>query len=279
MRTLPPTVTGSSSTSTTRFGVSKPARRSRHHATSSAGSALAPSSAIDEGGHGLAPLLVRQPDDRRLLDVRVLEQHRLDPQARDVLPAGLHDVLRAVDHDAQPVRVVGADVARVEPAAAERLAGRRLVLVVAGRDHRRAVDDLAGDADGAAQRVAVLVDHVGGEERVRHADVVLRRRGLAEQLRPLVGPEAAAGDRLGLAEDLAHHELGVTARLEPVDELGRRRGPAVDRHPHRARVERRVGLELVGEVGEHRRGAAPERGDALLVERLGDRRAGRTRGP
>ena len=63
-----------------------------------------------------------RPIDRRLVDGGVLAEHRLDAQAGDVLAAGLHDVLVAVEHDPQAVVVIGAAVARVEPAVAERAA-------------------------------------------------------------------------------------------------------------------------------------------------------------
>ena len=75
----------------------------------------------DEGDHLLAPFGVRPADDRALGDRGVAQQHFLDLARIDVRAAGDDHVLRAVADGEEAVRVQAADVAGVQPAAAQRL--------------------------------------------------------------------------------------------------------------------------------------------------------------
>ena len=79
--------------------------------------------------------------------------------AGDVLPAGLDHVLLAVDDGEVAVFGHDAKVAGVEPAVAERRGGHRLIVVIAQRGVRAAVDDLA---DGAwRHRPVIVIDQPG----------------------------------------------------------------------------------------------------------------------
>src|SRR5437660_566882 len=78
----------------------------------------------------LAPTLVGPTDDGHLEHGVVLVEHPFDLGAGDVLAAGDDHVLQAVDNEQVAVLVTHADVAGVEPAAGERLLGRRRVAPV-----------------------------------------------------------------------------------------------------------------------------------------------------
>src|SRR5215203_1746978 len=79
----------------------------------------------------LTPLLVGDGDYSGLHDGRVARYGLLDLDSRDVLPAGDDDVLVPVPDLHVPIGVPYGDVARVVPAALERLLGRLFVLEVA----------------------------------------------------------------------------------------------------------------------------------------------------
>ncbi len=79
----------------------------------------------------LAEHLVRYSDDRGLLDVGVLEQHRLDIGRVDVVAAADDQVLLAADEVQEPVLVEVAEVTAAQPAVRGPGArGRGFVLVV-----------------------------------------------------------------------------------------------------------------------------------------------------
>src|SRR2546425_922604 len=145
----------------------------------------------DEGLRPLAPLLVRDGDHRALEDGGVPGDRLLDLDGRDVLAARDDDVLLPVAQLDVAVGMPDADVARVEPAAAEGLGGGVGLLEVTLHDVVPAHDDLA-------QRLAVLADvaHVAAHDPHEIGDRV--RLALARgQPRPdpagLAPPEAGVG--------------------------------------------------------------------------------------
>src|SRR6266513_2266793 len=87
----------------------------------------------DERLGPLAPLLVRDGDHRALEHGGVLGDSLLDLHRRDVLAARDDDVLLPVAQLDVAVRVPHGEVTRVEPAAAEGLGGRAVLLEVALR--------------------------------------------------------------------------------------------------------------------------------------------------
>src|SRR3954452_11241727 len=97
----------------------------------------------DRGRDRLDPARVRDAEDRDLGDTIELVDRLLDLAGGDVLAAGLDHVLLAVDDVELAGLVDVPEVAGVEPAVAEGLAGLLLVLVVSQGRVRRAVHDLA----------------------------------------------------------------------------------------------------------------------------------------
>src|SRR5215216_496462 len=97
----------------------------------------------DECLRALAPLLVRDGDDRGLHDGRVARHGLLHLDGRDVLPTGDDDVLVSVPDLHVPVRMPHCDIAGVVPTTLERLLGRLLVLEVTLGDHVPVHHDLA----------------------------------------------------------------------------------------------------------------------------------------
>src|SRR5215471_13112744 len=98
---------------------------------------------LDEGARGLAPLLVGLRDHGRGLYRRMAVQHVFDLERRDVLAAGDDDVFGAVLDLRVAVGLHHREVARVEPAAGERLARRLGVLQIALHGDVAAEHDLA----------------------------------------------------------------------------------------------------------------------------------------
>src|SRR2546425_588829 len=96
----------------------------------------------------LSPLLVRQTDDRRLLDSGMAKKYTLDLQARDVLSSADDHVFDPVTDLDVAIRVEHGGVAGVEPPVAHHLLGRVGVVVVTLHDHVAAGHYLA-------QRLAV----------------------------------------------------------------------------------------------------------------------------
>ena len=224
---------------------------------------------------------MRQPDDCGLGHIRVPVQHCLDAQAGHVLPAGLDDVLIAVDHDPKAVVVNHATVAGVEPAVPEGLLGRRLVLVVPGGDRGRPVDRLARDTRLVQQVPALGVHHGGGEQRIRDTHVVHLRGGGQVLVLPHVRPEPVAGDGLGLAEDADQQEVLGAALLEAGQHGWLDRAPPVHENPQRTAIYPGIrshpGIRSPPRTGGHRsgerldqlRGATPQGRDLLPGDRGG----------
>ena len=111
----------------------------------------------DDRGDRLDPDRVGHGDHRDFRDCRVSEQGVLDLAARDEDAARVDDVLHAIDDVEISFRVKVADVAGVEPAALEGLAGLLRLVPVALHQLRRAVDDLAALAGGYVAHIEV--DH------------------------------------------------------------------------------------------------------------------------
>ena len=81
-----------------------------------------------------SPRSVGRGGDGRALHRRMLVQHALDLDRRDVLAAAPDHVLLAVDEEEAAFGVAPHDVAGVEPAAGPGLLGRGVVLQVAGEE-------------------------------------------------------------------------------------------------------------------------------------------------
>ena len=116
LSTLPTLERGRSGQTSTCLGAFTLPIRSLTNAISSAGSTLLPGAQLDHGGDPLAPLLVRQPDHRAVLDGRVRHQRLLDLGRVHVEAAGDDHVLGPVDDEQEAVVVEVADVAGVVPA-------------------------------------------------------------------------------------------------------------------------------------------------------------------
>ncbi len=200
----------------------------------------------DPRGRRLAPALGGHAGDRRLGDVGVLAQHRLEVARVEVEAAADDHVLAAIDEREEAVVVEAADVAGadeplaggVEPLG---LGGLRRLAVVAGHHSRRVADDFAGRA--ARQLAAGLVDE---------ADVVALG-GLADGVqlvRMLVRGEDAGAAALGHAVEL--DQAAGPAR----DDVGLERGG-----------ERRAGAELHAERRQVVRAEARARHQPLVLHR------------
>src|SRR5262245_16243752 len=186
----------------------------------------------------LAPIPVRHCDDRDLEHVGMTRDGLLDLDGRDVLAARDDDVLLPVAQLDVPVGMQHGDVARVEPAAAERVLGGLGIGEVALHDVVPAHHDLA-------HRVGVGRDiaHLG----IDHAE--LARDDVREAL-----AGAEAGTRVGVAG--VPLGMPVAERVRPV-----RLGEAVDVRDLRAealplREERRRRRRAAGRDAERPRQAS-----------------------
>ena len=201
----------------------------------------------------------------------MLHQRVLHLDRRDVLAAADDDVLLAVAELDVAVGMHDAEVARVEPAARERLRGRLGIAEVALHHVVAAHHDLADRRAVGGHVAQLVVDDAqvhGVVERhalPRHhprAALDVERLPLALHLAVDVGPVG-----LGEAVEVGHaHAERVHAREE------RRRG----RRAARGDAERRVEVDAarlrrLGEHQEHRRRAVQVR-DALLADEAQDRR-------
>src|SRR6266487_1737039 len=161
-----------------------------------------------EGDHLLAVERVRPADDPRHRHGRVRDQRLLDVPGEDVEPAADDQVLLAVDHPQVAVLVEVADVAGMQPAAAQRLRGRLRRVPVAEHHAGGAAADLAALAEGD---LAVVL--------VQDADLIARQR--EPDRAELAPPRRRAGDdraRLGAAVALTdlqpgHAPLDLERRL------------------------------------------------------------------
>src|SRR4029077_2985445 len=113
-----------------------------------------------------APFGVRPPNDRDLYEVGMAQQHLLDLARIDVAATADDHVLGPVAQRQKPVLVKAAEIAGVQPAAAQGLGTGRRVLPVALHDAVAAGDDLA---DFAGREFAVaLVDDFDEDSGARH---------------------------------------------------------------------------------------------------------------
>src|SRR5690242_7573756 len=108
---------------------------------------------------GLSPLLVRQPDYRRLLHGGMPEQNALDLEARDVLAATDDHVLDPIAYLDVAVRMKHRRIPGVKPSIAHHLFGRLGVFVVALHDHVAARDDLSQRFAVCGHFLPTFVDH------------------------------------------------------------------------------------------------------------------------
>src|SRR5271166_4499018 len=96
-----------------------------------------------DGYDRLDPVRMRHADHRDFRHAGEPVNRLLDLAARDIFAAGLDHVLLAVDDADKALFVDGREVARMEPAAAEGFRRLLLIVVIAGHQMRRAMDDLA----------------------------------------------------------------------------------------------------------------------------------------
>ena len=127
----------------------------------------------DESAGRFAPFLVRPGDHGGLQHLGMAEDHALDLDGRDILAAGDDDVLRAVAQFDIAVRVPDAEVAGMEPAAAEGLVGRGGVFQIA------------------------LHHQIAPEEHLAHGRAVLRHRRQGFRGRRPSGPPRPDSARPG----------------------------------------------------------------------------------
>src|SRR6266536_1587932 len=119
------------------------------------------------GDDDLAPFRIRPADHRGLAHVLVLEQHFLDLARIDVGAAGDDHVLGAVLEREIALRVERADVAGVQPAAAQRCRARFRVAPITRHHHVAAAQNLPGLA---GRQLAVLrVGDLDFDARIRPA--------------------------------------------------------------------------------------------------------------
>ena len=200
-------------------------------------------------GHGgddrLAPALVGQPEDGDLAHGRVADDDLLDLDRVDVLAAGDDHVLLAVDERDVAVLVDLAEVAGVEPAAAERVGRRPGQHPVAGEDVLAAHEQLADVADRDVPVVGV--DQAG-------LDVLQRAADRAQLVLDVLGVEDGhRRRRLGQAEALLERHAPA---VEELDQRERRRGAAGQRHVQRRQV-------VVVEAGDAHQGRPHRRHEEL----------------
>src|SRR5271155_293284 len=148
------------------------------------------------GQRPLTPPFVGRGDDRGLADRRVGEDGRFQLQRGDPFTARLDDILGPVADRDVPLGVDPADVAGAQPAVAELL--RRRVLVVAGRHPRPAHLDLAGGVPVAGHDLALVVHHPGlhAAERAARGGLVIYRAFR----RAVLGREGQGCDRARLGQ-------------------------------------------------------------------------------
>ena len=181
----------------------------------------------DAGQHLVAAHRVGRGRHRRCLHQRMLIQHALDLDRRDVFAAAPDDVLLAVD-EVQVACVVGAhDVAGVEPAAGPGLFGGRFVFQVAAEETASRI--------GAAGAHPQLAGHAGVDVGacVIHQAPLHRRVGAAEATGADVARLAVrhhAGRRAGFGHRPRLEQRKAEARLERRVQLAVDAGAKADAH-------------------------------------------------
>src|SRR5580692_9014516 len=208
----------------------------------------------------LAPLRIGPPDYRDLADVYVLEQDFLDLARIDVGAAGDDNVLGAVFERQIAFGIECADVAGVQPAAAQGRCRRLRIVPVARHHHVAAAQNFTGLA-GRQRAIVAVGDHhfepaegpAGGAQPLGPAwmtavgNLLLRQSGnghrafaLAVDLREARAEAVDGGARVGdihgrAAPDDGLDMIGIALRVafnEPLDHGGcgehRRARPGVD---------------------------------------------------
>ena len=146
----------------------------------------------------------------------------------------------------KPLGVDPADVAGAQPAVAELL--RRRVLVVGGRHPRPAHLDLAGGVPVAGQHLALVVHDPGlhaAERAARGGPVLDGALG-----RAVLGREGQRRHRAGLGQAPALHDAHAEPLLVGLDQAARHGRPAAQDHAQRGQVD--VGRVQAEHVVPHR---------------------------
>ena len=169
---------------------------------------------LDDGGSDLAEALVRQADDRHVLDRLVVMEKVLHLHRIDVLATADDDVLLAVDQVDEAFFILARHVAGEQPAVFEHSGGGFRIAVVALHDPGSLDGQLADLARG--DRVAGLADYLGLPLVAGLADGA----HFVDVLHPQM--HAARADRFG--EAVVGVVLMVGKALQPaVHEAGRHR--------------------------------------------------------
>ncbi len=175
------------------------------------------------GGRRFPPARRIQTDHRRLLDLRMFAQDRLQIARVDVEPAGDDHVLLSVEQHQKTIGIEPADVSGADESLAARVVPLRFpglcgLIQVAAHHRGRVTDDFADFA--ARQLLSRRIDQADIVARHRHADRV-------QFVWMLVGLEQARAAAFG----------------EPVD-LDEAPGPTLKHAPLELRCKRRAGREL-----------------------------------
>ena len=160
----------------------EPERRRR------AGLALLEDDGLDAQG------VVGHAVDRRELDRRAAVEHALDLDAVDVLRSHDDHVRGAVEDRQVAVAVDLGEVVRAEPAVGRDGLGRRLDVVAAAGEERRAADPDLADALARRGAEAVLLDAVHDADaggRAAAAPIEARPAVVVRELARLDGPQGA----------------------------------------------------------------------------------------
>src|SRR3954447_2066868 len=220
------------------------------------------------GDDDLAPFGVRPADDRSFAHAAVLEQHLLDLTRIDVRAARDDHVLGPIFQRDVTVRIEHADIARVQPAAAQRLRGRIGIFPVARHDHVAAANDLTGLA--GRQRVVLRVRNLHVEARVgapRRAEPFEPARMLA--VRDVLAGQHRDGHRaLALPVDLRQPRPEAVERMKRILDIHRGAAPHDGAQILRLRAAGEIDQPLDHRGRGKHRHAAPAREQAEDLVRL-----------
>ncbi len=177
----------------------------------------------------------------------------LDFSRVDVVAATDDQVLGAVDDEVETVLVAIAEVAGVQPAAAQRGLGRLRLPAVTLHDVVAADEDLADVVLARRQWLVVLA-----------ADAHLHAPdGLADRERPAIARAVERGRATGLGQAIALEYVGAVFRLERAHHFLGQRCAAGNRPPERRQVPA-ADVEL-GQRVQHRRHAGDD-GDVVALD-------------